>query len=84
MQFLEVSESFQDQQIDAALSQCLDLLAERLTRFLERSFSQRFDSRTQRANRSPDPHIEALGGLSRQLCAHPVHVTYLVGQAVPG
>src|SRR5208337_2375662 len=84
MQFLEVSKSFQDQQIDTALSQCLDLFAECLTCFLKRSFSQRFDSRTQRANRSSDPHIESLGGFSRQRCTHPVHITYLVGQAMPG
>ena len=84
MKFLEVSESFQDQQVNAAFRQGRDLLAECLTGFLKRSFPQGLDSCTQRANRSCHPHIEALGGFPCQPRTHAVHVTYFVGQAMPG
>ncbi len=66
MQFLEVAESFENQQVDAALGQGSDLLAECLAGLFEGSFAQRLDSGSERANRSCDPDIEALGGLAGQ------------------
>ena len=82
--FFQISESLENQQIDAAFDQRLDLLAKRVASFLERSFSQRFDSGSQRANRSCHPHIEAFGGLAGHAHASPIDVAHFVGQAVPG
>ena len=84
MEFLEVSESFQHQQIDAAFGQRRDLLAKCLAGFFEGSFPQRLDSGSQRANRSCDPDIETLGGLAGKPCAGPVDVRHFVGETVPG
>ena len=66
MQLFEIPESFQDQQIDAALGQGRNLLAEGVTSFLERRLAQRLNSGTQRANRSRHPDIEALGSFPGQ------------------
>jgi hypothetical protein len=83
MKFLEVAKGFQHQQINASFGQRLDLLTECLSGLLERSFSQGLDSRSQRANRSRHPHIEALGGFSGQPCACPVNVAHFIGDTVP-
>ena len=66
MQFLEVAEGFQDQQVDAAFGQRSDLLAKRCAGFLERSLAQRLNANPQRADRAGDPDIEALGGFAGQ------------------
>src|SRR6202035_354944 len=82
MNFLQVSEGLKDQQIDAAFNQHLNLLAKRVASLLKRCFSQRFDSGSQRANRSRDPDIEAFGGLTRDAHASPIDVAYFVRQTV--
>ena len=82
MNFFQISEGLKNQQIDAAFDQHFNLLAKRVARLLERSFSQRFDSGSQRANRSRDPHIEAFGGLTREARAGPIDVAYFVRQTV--
>ena len=84
MDFLEITECLQDQQIDTALDERLNLLTEGLARFLERGFAQRFNPGSQRANRSGHPHIEALGGFSSQTCPGAVDVPDFVSEAVPG
>ena len=84
MDFFQVSESFQNQQIDSALYERCNLLAEGVARFLERSLAQGFDSGSQRANRSRDPNIEAFGGFTSEAGARPVDVVHFVGQAVAG
>ena len=66
MNFFQISEGLEDQQIHAAFDQRCNLLAEGIAGFLKRSLAQRFDSGTQRANRSGDPHIEAFGGFASQ------------------
>src|SRR5580692_10679954 len=83
MEFLEVSEGLQHQEIDAAFRECFDLLAEGPASFFKRSFSQGLDSCSQWANRSRDPHIETLGGLTGEPRTHPIHVRHFVGQAMP-
>ena len=83
MEFLQVSEGFQHQQIDPALRQRRNLLAKCLTGFFERGLSQGLDSGSQRANRSRYPHIEALGGFAGKPRARPVNVMHFVGDTVP-
>src|SRR5579863_4495425 len=82
MNFFEISESFENQQIDATLNQYFNLLSKRVACFLKRSFSQRFDSGSQRANRSPHPHIEAFGGFAGNANAGSIDVAHFVSQAV--
>src|ERR1700722_18577833 len=79
MEFLEISEGLQHQQIDAPFRECFDLLAEGSASFFKRSFSQGLDSCSQWANRSRDPHIETLGGLTGEPRTHPIHVRHFVG-----
>ena len=83
MNLFEVSECLKNQQIDTALDQHFNLLSKRLASFLERSFAQRLDSGSQRANRSRHPHIEAFGGLSGDPHARPIDVVHFVSQTVP-
>src|SRR5438876_4377694 len=60
MEFLDVAEGFEDQQVNPAFEQRCDLFAEGVFGFLEGSFSQRFNPDDQGPYRSSDPGIEAL------------------------
>src|SRR5580700_5006771 len=83
MEFLEVSEGFEHQQIDATLRQRRDLITKCLTGLFEGGFSQRFDSGSERANRSRDPYIEALGGFAGKPRSGAVNILHFVGDTVP-
>src|SRR5579863_1775250 len=82
MEFFQVSEGFKHQQINPALCQRCDLLSKCLASLLERGFAKRLNSRSQRANRSCHPHIEAFGGFSCESCASPVNVANFIGYSV--
>src|SRR5579863_10400132 len=82
MDFFQVPESFENQQIDSAFDQRFDLLAEGIASFLKRSFSEWFDPGAERANRSSYPNIEAFGSLPGQANTGPVNVPYFVVQTV--
>ncbi len=69
MDFFQVAEGLQHEQIDAAFNQSLNLFTKGVAGLLERSFAQGFDSGSQWANRSRDPHIEAFGGFAGEPCA---------------
>src|SRR5260370_30357831 len=57
-------------------------MTKRCASFFERSLAQGFYSSTERANRSGNPHIEALSSLPRQPCSRQIDVTHLVRKAV--
>ena len=84
MQLFKIAEGFQHQQIGSAFSQGLDLLAESLASFCKRSLAQRLDSCSQWANRTSNPNIEALSGVTGEPCSHSIHFVDFVGQAMAG
>src|ERR1700733_6968776 len=83
MEFLQVSESLKHQQVDATFRQRRNLIAKCLASLFERGFSQRLNSGSQRANRSRDPYIEALGGFAGKLRSGAVNILHFVGDTVP-
>ncbi len=83
MQFLDIAEGFQDEKIHAAFGQGCNLFPKSCARLLEGSLAQRFNSNSQRANRTGNIDIEALGGVVRQTRARPVDLVDLVRQTVP-
>ena len=50
MNFLEVAEGFQHEEVDPALDQSGNLLAKRSARFFKRSFAERLDANAERAD----------------------------------
>jgi hypothetical protein len=83
VQFFDVAEGFEHQQIDAALDQGRDLFAERRARLFKRSLAQRFNANAQRADRSGDPNVETLGCFASHVSAGQIDVAHAIGQAVP-
>ena len=69
MQLFDVAEGLQNQQIHAAFGQRRNLFPKGCARLFERCFAERLNSNSQRANRTRNPYIEALGGFARQACA---------------
>ena len=82
VQFFQVAERFKHQQIDAAFDECGDLLAKRSARLFKRSFAQRLDADTQRANRPGHPDVETLGCFAGHVRAGHVDVAHAIGQAM--
>src|SRR5437879_3867374 len=66
MEFFDIAECFEDQQVNPAFEQRCDLFAEGVFGFLEGSFSQRFNPDAQGPYRTGDPSVEALCSLLRQ------------------
>src|SRR6202035_242639 len=83
MEFLQIAEGLKHQKIDAAFDQRRHLLPECSASFLERSLPERLDAHSQWADRTSNPHIEALDGFARQSCSSEIDVAHLAGHAVP-
>ena len=66
VQFFDVAEGLQHQQVNAAFDQGGDLFAEGGAGFLERGLAQRFNADPERTDRSGDPDVEALGRFAGQ------------------
>ena len=66
MQLFEISEGFQDQQIDAFFIQRRNLLAKCVASFGQRDLAQRLDPDSQRSHCSGDQRVEVLRCLAGQ------------------
>jgi hypothetical protein len=82
MQFFQITEGLQHQQVDAAFDQSRNLLPERGTSFLERGFPQRLNAHSEWSDRSGDKDIKALGGFTGQPRSGKVDFAYLARHAV--
>ena len=80
VKLFQIAESFEDEQIDSAFDQRLDLLAKSLRALPRTKFCPAVRFGSQRANRSRHPHIEALSGFAGQPRPRQVDVTHLVRQ----
>ena len=84
MEFFQISEGFENQQVHAAFHQGRDLLTESIVSLLVRSLAQWLNADAQRSHGTSYPQIEALGSLSSQPGAGEIDVTYTVGKTVTG
>ena len=84
MQFFQVSEGFEHQQIDATLDQSFDLLPKCCARFFERSLAEWLDAHAERTNRCRDPDIKTFSRFASYLRARKIDIANLIRQAVPG
>src|SRR5438874_1059323 len=84
MEFLDVAERLQNDEIDAAFDQSSDLFAECGAGIFERRLAERLDTDAKRTYRPTDPPIEALGCLTGEPGSGKIYFVNPVGHAVPG
>ena len=82
MQFFQVSEGFEDDEIDAAFDQGGNLLAEGVAGFLKGGFAQRLNADAQGPDRAAYPNVKTLGGFARHVGSGEIDVADFVGDAV--
>ena len=83
VQFFEVSQSLENQQIHPAFRQGSNLLAKCGARFFERRLAQRLNSNSQRAHRTRHPDIELLAASRASRAPARLISRTLSAQAVP-
>ncbi len=84
MEFLDVAERLQNDEIDADFDQSGDLFAECGAGLFERRLAERLDTDAKRTYRPTDPPIEALGCLTGEPGSGKIYFVNPVGHAVPG
>src|SRR4051794_38733754 len=83
MQFIDITECLQNQEINPALKQGSNLLTENISRLLKRHLAQRLNANPQRPNGPRDPSVKALRCFFRQPRTVKINVMDLVTQPVP-
>src|SRR5690242_11275534 len=90
VQFFQVPESFEDQNVNSAFDQSGNLLTERFAGFFAGSLSERLNTDTERADGSGDQNragfleVEGVGGFAGQTRAVKVDIPYFFSESVPG